>query len=77
MPKQFQAITSEFARQQMLGCYERGGAGNVIESTLDRLADPIQRISEKGRRRFHPLLWTGFLLAVCVAGIFLYFTVKH
>jgi len=76
MPTEIEAITSEFAKQQMLDCYQRGGAENVLEFTLQRLEDPIQPLTDKGNRRYHPLLWTAVLVSVSAAGIFVYFTLK-
>jgi hypothetical protein len=76
MTNDLQAITPEGAKKHLLDCYKRGGVDDAKDALLHLIEDPIQPLTDRGTRRFHPLLWTVLVVAVCGIGVFLYFTVK-
>jgi hypothetical protein len=72
-----ETIDAEHAKKGLLECYKREGSVNFIEHSLNRLEDPIQPQTDKGKRRYHPLLISGVLVFLVVVATFLYFTFKH
>ena len=60
-------ITPEEARVRLLTAYRQGGDESFQETLRRPLLNPVEQRNASGRRKLHPLLIVGFVLAV-VAG---------
>jgi hypothetical protein len=57
-------VTCEQMQTELLAAYRRRRQDGFLEFLLRGVADPLQPLSEKKRRRFHPILIAGIALAM-------------
>jgi hypothetical protein len=60
----FETITSEEARARLLIAFGQSGDGSFVETLRRPFLNPIEQRDDKGRRKVHPLLIVGLVLAV-------------
>jgi hypothetical protein len=65
-------VTRDQVRAELLAAYKRGKENGFAQRLLRGVTDPIRPWTETKRRRFHPLLITGIVLAVVCLGTVLF-----
>lgn len=70
-------ITPPEACEKLSECYRRGSSDTFFDALLYKARNPLEPIDEKGRRKFHPLLYSIFIVFLLAAGTFAYFTLAH
>jgi hypothetical protein len=65
-------VTREQVRAELLAAYKRRKEYGFAQQLLRGVTDPIKPWTETKRRRFHPLLITGIVLAVVCLGTVLF-----
>ena len=70
----FETITSEEARARLLIAFRQSGDGSFVETLRRPFLNPIEQRDDKGRRKVHPLLIVGLVLAVLAAVALLVFS---
>jgi hypothetical protein len=60
----FETITSEEARARLLIAFGQSDDGSFVETLRRPFLNPIEQRDDKGRRKVHPLLIVGLVLAV-------------
>ena len=60
----FETITSEEARARLLIAFGQSGDGSFVETLRRPFLNPIEQRDDKGRRKVHPLLIVGLVLAI-------------
>ena len=72
LPEKFDG---QAVRSELLAIYRGRTGQGFLQSLLDTLSDPIRPVSPQKRRRFHPVLVMGTIVAAIVVSAFAYFTV--
>ena len=65
-------VTREQVRAELLAAYKRRKENGFAQQLLRGVTDPIKPLTETKRRRFHPLLITGIILAAVCLGTLLF-----
>jgi|GEM_PF-5574332 len=67
-------VTRGQMQTELLAAYRRRKQDGFPEFLLRGVADPLQPLTETKRRRFHPLLITGIVLALVSLATALFFS---
>jgi hypothetical protein len=62
-------VSREQVRVELMAAYKRRKEDDFLELLLRGMSDPIKPLTEKKRRRFHPLLITVLVLLGLCLGI--------
>jgi hypothetical protein len=66
MPE-LETITTEEARARLLIAFAKSGDSSFLETLRQPFLNPIEQRDDKGRRKVHPLLTVGLVLAILAA----------
>jgi hypothetical protein len=74
MPELPETIDRETVRKELLALYHGREEDGFLESALGTVTDPIRPVDQRQRRRFHPTLVLGLVVAAMVVAAAVYFT---
>lgn len=74
MPELPETIDRETVRKELLEMYRDRKEDGFLESALGTVTDPIRPIDQHQRRRFHPTIVLGLVVAAMVAAATVYFS---
>lgn len=70
-------VTPSDACEMLSECYRKGSSDTFLNSMLYKARNPLEPIDDKGRRKFHPLLYSILIVFLLAVGTFVYFTLAH